>query len=73
MLGLWGDSFLLMALGMGTVFAFLTLLVIAMTIMSSIANRLVAEEIPVISPTAVSDQELAAVAAAAYRAAHNIK
>jgi oxaloacetate decarboxylase gamma subunit len=49
----------LMLVGMGTVFVFLTLLVMAMTVMASIIKRL--------TPTAaegVSDEEVAAITAA---------
>ena len=44
----------LMLFGMGTVFVFLTLLVIATTIMSSIVQRFFPEVAPVIEPTPTS-------------------
>ncbi len=49
----------LMLVGMGTVFVFLTLLVVAMTLMAGIVGRLA----PVV-PAAVSDEEVAAITAA---------
>ena len=68
---LWADSLALMLLGMGTVFVFLTILVIATTVMSSIVARIpVKEETPIPSsvPFVASDdeQELAVAAAAAF-------
>jgi oxaloacetate decarboxylase gamma subunit len=48
----------LMLAGMGTVFVFLTLLVVAMTLMARIVRRLQ----PV--PSAASDEEVAAISAA---------
>ena len=48
----------LMLAGMGTVFVFLTALVLAMTLMSSLSGRLKTV------PTGASDEEVAAVAAA---------
>jgi len=70
----------LMVLGMGTVFVFLMLLVVAMTGMSRLARILAPEEAPVI-PAAQTpmgsgsqeDKELVAVISAAvrhYRATH---
>lgn len=62
----WSDTFLLMALGMGTVFIFLVLLIIAVTIMSKVIKQLSPEPV---TPDASADidQEIAAVAAIAYQ------
>ena len=49
-----------MLVGMGTVFVFLTLLVIAMTVMASVVGRLQ----PVTAATEVSEEEIAAIGAA---------
>lgn len=48
----------LMLAGMGTVFVFLTALVLAMTLMSSLSKRLQTV------PTGASDEEVAAITAA---------
>lgn len=48
----------LMLAGMGTVFVFLTALVIAMTLMSSLSGRLRT------APSGASDEEVAAITAA---------
>lgn len=54
-----------MLAGMGTVFVFLTALVIAMTLMSRLVGRLVAAEAaPTGAAPAGSDDEIAAIAAA---------
>lgn len=55
----------LMLVGMGTVFVFLTLLVVAMTVMAGIIRRLT-------PPVAdgVSDEEIAAITAAIARHRH---
>jgi len=50
----------LMLAGMGTVFVFLTALVIAMTIMSKVVMRLN----PPATPAGVTDDEVAAISAA---------
>ena len=52
----------LMLVGMGTVFVFLTALVIAMSLMAVIVRRLTPEP-----ETAVSDEEVAAITAAIAR------
>ena len=52
----------LMLVGMGTVFVFLTILVIAMTLLASIVRRFT----PVVED-AVSDEEVAAITAAIAR------
>ena len=57
----------LMLVGMGTVFVFLTALVIAMTLMSGISKRLQPE--PVVS-NEVSADEVAAITAAINRHRH---
>ena len=57
----------LMLAGMGTVFVFLTTLVVAMTVMSRILMRLQ----PVTAETGITDDEVAAVTAAI--AAHRRK
>ena len=49
-----------MLVGMGTVFTFLTILVVGMSLMSAIAMRLV----PAVSDEDVSEEELAAITAA---------
>lgn len=59
---LWSDTLLLTALGMGTVFVFLLLLIAALTIMSSVVKRF---------ETTTDDTQvrldIAAAALAAYR------
>ena len=50
----------LMLVGMGTVFAFLSVLVIAMSAMSAIASRLV----PIATEAGASGEEIAAITAA---------
>lgn len=59
---LWSDTLLLTALGMGTVFVFLLLLIAALTIMSSVVNKLENN-----SEDAQERLDIAAVALAAYR------
>jgi oxaloacetate decarboxylase gamma subunit len=54
------QGFTLMLVGMGTVFVFLTALVIAMTLMSHLVRRFQ----PVTPPADVSDDEVAAISAA---------
>ena len=54
---------ILMLVGMGTVFVFLTLLVIAMTAMASIVGRIQ----PAAEAAEVSDEEVAAIGAAIRR------
>ena len=54
---------ILMLVGMGTVFVFLTLLVIAMTAMASIVGRIQ----PAAEASEVSDEEVAAIGAAIRR------
>ena len=49
----------LMLVGMGTVFVFLTALVIAMTVMAAIVKRMTP-----VADTGVSDEEVAAITAA---------
>ncbi|MBX2807293.1 MAG: OadG family protein [Cellvibrionaceae bacterium] len=69
---LWADSLSLMLLGMGTVFVFLTLLVIATCLMSAVVSRLPSSRSDVVTaPASVSgdDQALAAVAAVARHVA----
>lgn len=71
---LWASGFSLMVLGMGTVFVFLTLLVISTSLMSSIVGRFFPEKsAPDATPNTVSyrDAELAAVAAAAVHASRS--
>jgi oxaloacetate decarboxylase gamma subunit len=57
----------LMLAGMGTVFAFLTVLVFAMTLMSKLAMRFSAQT----ASTDVSDEEVAAISAAILRHRNN--
>lgn len=60
----------LMLLGMSTVFVFLTILVVATTLMSSILGKQSAAEAEhnrnLVSVNTTADQEIAAVAAAAF-------
>ena len=56
---LFNQGLELMLVGMGTVFVFLTLLVIAMTLMAGLIGRLT----PVVSD-GVTDEEIAAITAA---------
>ncbi len=53
----------LMLVGMGTVFVFLTILVIGMSLMSAIAMRFT----PVANDSDISDEEVAAITAAISR------
>lgn len=70
MSALWSDSIELMILGMGSVFIFLALLVIGVTIMSALINRLSPQSFHTIknkpTPTSHIESEIAAVAAAAW-------
>lgn len=61
----------LMLVGMGTVFVFLTVLVIAMTLMSTILVRLHVIEVPAETTAGVTSEEVAAITAAI--AAHRKK
>jgi oxaloacetate decarboxylase (Na+ extruding) subunit gamma len=63
---IWSSSFQLMYLGMGTVFVFLVLLVLATTAMSALLNRFANENIPLSNSSNDVDIEVAAVAAVAY-------
>lgn len=65
MAALWQSSIELMLLGMGTVFVFLVLLVIATTAMSAVINKLSPQAIPAASHGDI-DAEIAAAAAAAF-------
>ena len=58
--GLLDQGLTLMLVGMGTVFVFLTALVIAMTVMSKVVARLQ----PARLPGGPSDEEVAAITAA---------
>ena len=58
--GLLYQGTILMLVGMGTVFVFLTLLVIAMSAMASVVGRLQ----PALPSTAATDEEVAAIGAA---------
>lgn len=57
------EGLILMAAGMGTVFVFLAVLVVAMTLMSRIAVRFQ----PSVPPGDVSEDEIAAIGAALAR------
>lgn len=62
---IWSDTFLLMALGMGTVFTFLVILIASVTAMSAVIKRF--------QPPAEdndSEADIAAVAAIAYQLHH---
>ena len=71
---LWSNSIELMLLGMGSVFAFLLLLVVAVTVMSALINRFVPQTTNPIknknSKVGFAEAEVAAVAVAAWAAAH---
>ncbi len=67
----WSDTFLLMGLGMGTVFVFLVLLIAAVTIMSKVIQQLSPEVVEVDTTTENTDVDIAVVAAAAYQLHHN--
>ena len=60
---LFSEGLVLMLAGMGTVFVFLTLLVIAMTLMA----RLIARFQPAVETTTEDDDVVAAIAAAIMR------
>jgi len=62
---IWSDTFLLMALGMGTVFIFLVILIASVTAMSAVIKRLQPPE-----EDAHSEANIAAVAAIAYQLHH---
>ena len=65
MSALWQSSIELMLLGMGTVFVFLILLVIATTAMSAVINKISPQATPATSHDDI-DVEIAAAAAAAF-------
>lgn len=73
---LWSDSIELMLLGMGSVFTFLLLLVVAVTIMSALINRFIPQHtIPIKNKNpkaALAEAEVAAVAAAAWAASRAV-
>lgn len=58
--GLINEGLILMLVGMGTVFVFLTILVVAMTLMS----KLVLQYQPAPAAAGVTDEEIAAISAA---------
>lgn len=64
---LLNEGLTLMLAGMGTVFVFLTALVIMMTLMSALIMRF----FPMPDATAPSDDEIAAIAAAVVRHRQN--
>ncbi|MEO0443626.1 MAG: OadG family protein [Pseudomonadota bacterium] len=64
----WEPSVELMLMGMGTVFVFLTLLVLGMIIMSNIAQRIGTKEQQANSARHSNNTDIAVVAAAAYAA-----
>ncbi|MFT4610021.1 MAG: oxaloacetate decarboxylase gamma subunit, partial [Cellvibrionaceae bacterium] len=70
---LWSNSIELMLLGMGSVFTFLALLVVGVTIMSALINRFSPQTTHSIktnqSKVTLAEAEVAAVAAAAWAAA----
>jgi len=72
---LWSDSIELMLLGMGSVFIFLALLVIGVTIMSALINRLSPPTFHTIkhkpAPMPHIESEIAVVAAAAWASSHH--
>ncbi len=72
---LWSDSIELMLLGMGSVFTFLALLVVGVTIMSAVINRLSPPASTAAKKKAPQmaniDSEIAAVAAAAWASSHH--
>jgi sodium pump decarboxylase gamma subunit len=59
---IWSDTFLLMALGMGTVFLFLVILIASVITMSAVIKRLQ----PVVEEGS-SEADIAAVAAIAFQ------
>ena len=63
---IWFDTFSLMALGMGTVFIFLVILIASVTAMSAFIKRLQPEP-----EDNHSDADIAAVAAIAYQLHHH--
>ncbi|MGS2717244.1 OadG family protein [Eionea flava] len=63
---IWSDTLLLMALGMGTVFTFLVILIASVTAMSAVIKKL--EPAP---EEKNSDADIAAVAAIAYQLHRN--
>ncbi len=75
MSALWSDSIELMLLGMGSVFTFLALLVIGVTIMSALINRFSPQAVGSIknkpSQMTHTESEVAAVAAAAWASSHH--
>jgi sodium pump decarboxylase gamma subunit len=64
---IWSDTFLLMALGMGTVFTFLVILIASVTAMSAVIKRL---HPPAEDNDSNSEVDIAAVAAIAYQLHH---
>ncbi len=69
----WGDSIELMLLGMGTVFVFLSLLVVGMIVMSALINLLNTEEPANDTHTKqhFPEAEIAAVAVSAWAKSQN--
>lgn len=61
------EGLMLMLAGMGTVFVFLTALVIAMTLMSRLAMRIQPSAVPTSSAADTGDEEIAAITAAIRR------
>ncbi|MBL1266980.1 MAG: OadG family protein [Halomonas sp.] len=75
-LGLLQDGLALMALGMGVVFVFLTILVISVTLMSKFIGRFQPvpaavdtgkKPMPASAPSAQSDEVMAVISAAVHR------
>ncbi len=64
---IWSDTLLLMILGMGTVFVFLLLLIIALYVMAKIIAYVSPED-----NIAIQKNTIAAVAAAAFKKHKNI-
>ena len=62
--GLINEGLTLMLAGMGTVFVFLTVLVIAMTLMSRLIMHMQTAAVAAESPSTGGDDEVAAIAAA---------
>lgn len=62
----WTQSTELMLLGMGTVFVFLTLLVVSVTLMSATLNLFFKNEAPIKKTTITDESEIAAVAVSAW-------
>ena len=62
---MWSDTLLLMLMGMGTVFFFLVALIVSLKVLSIAVDKFAPAE-QLVDVAVVPEQEIAAIAAAAY-------